>query len=717
MKHSHKAFALLLTFIFLYSPLSADVATDLMQGIFAEGVTVNLREPIYCEGVLSTDKGGVITGANIRIQAQKIVYTRQQSPEATIFTVEAEEDLMVEFGEYVFVGYRLEYDFQAKTGVIYQGRTAFEPWFIGGRKIFLGSDGSYSIYNGYLTTSEGEDFDWELSAECANLLGNRLKAKNVQFRVFSVPVFWLPYLNINLDWIFDNPIRYRLRMGGRQGPRIAMIYEVFSWNRWKGFLRVDYRLRRGFGGGFETEYLSADHKTYFETINYVASDSSISNPHEKTRYRLQGVFGTLLMDDKVSIDGSYDKISDIDMPSDYNDRTLELETAGKTQLEIRRQEAWWIADFLTRIRVNNFQTVKQELPTFGMSWHPVTLGTTGIISDHYCKASYLDFAYANNTVDVKNFNSTRVELSQKLYRPMNLGVMTVTPQAGVVAIVYGNSPGGASRWLTAGLFECECNTHLYKFYGLNKHEIVPYSNYQYYTFPTVSPDQHYIFDIDDGWYRLNMLRFGVRQSIYLFGEEYLGRYLYLDVYANAFFDTPTIPCMIPKTYLDIVWNPLSVLRYTVNTAWNTMQNDLDHFNLRAQWTVNTNLAVAAEYRHRNAYDWRKADHENYILDSFRSVNELRHSTLSDRRDTALLHFFYRFRPTWAFELESQHGWNREDERSYNEFACNLIGTLPGAANVMFSYQHREGDHRVVIYFSIGLKRPEGRSCFIPSLDF
>lgn len=101
-------------------PLFSDVTEDLLKGVLVEGIAVNLREPTFCEGVLTTEKGGVISGpGGIRIQARKIIYTRKTINEKPVCTIEAEEDLMIEFGRYIFVGQRLEYNFQTGSGIIF----------------------------------------------------------------------------------------------------------------------------------------------------------------------------------------------------------------------------------------------------------------------------------------------------------------------------------------------------------------------------------------------------------------------------------------------------------------------------------------------------------------------------------------------------------------------------------------------------------------------
>lgn len=688
---------------------------SLSEGISFPGMTVDLRNPSFENGILSTTEGGVIVGPDIRIQAQKITYTNLHNEQ--IHTIEAEGDLILEFSEYTFVGRLLTYNFTEQSGVLYGGRTAVEPWFFIGEEISLNADGSFTLREGAVTTSENFHPDWGIFAKEGTLKEKCfLDIRSAQFRFLGTPLFWIPSFKMNLNSIFDSPIRYNFKWGGHQGSRVSMIYEIFSWNRFKSFLRLDYRLKRGFGAGLETHYYSEDHKQRFETINYWAKDNAVINPHEKHRYRFQGLYDDLFFDDTVSLNASWDKLSDKDMATDYNDRGLELDTAGETQFLMRKQETNWIGHFLARVRVNQFQTLKQELPTLFVNWKPYAIKDTGIIGDTYFSASYLDFAYANDLMHVHDYNSPRVEARQTFYRPFNYEYLQVTPQAGFLGIYYGNSPSKKDRWLALGDFQIEAKTYLHNYYGNLKHVIEPYARYHYITFPSVGPDHHYIFDIDDGWYRLDLLRFGTINEFYFKGYRgLLMRPIRAEIWSQAFFDTPSVKMAIPKVYADLSYSSFSTLRHNIEAAYDFQHTLVDHLNFRTEWTVSRELAISAEYRHRSAHDWRKVDHTNFILESFHSDNRLFHSALSDRRDTLLMHLYYQLHPNWALEVEARHGWNRKREPSYTEFEVDLLGTLRSAWNIKVSYQHKEEDDRIAFYFSIGIKRPDRKKCrdFVP----
>src|SRR5882724_2471171 len=42
-----------------------------------QGLTIDLKKPVFSHGVITTEEGGVVTGQGIRIQAQKIEYTNK----------------------------------------------------------------------------------------------------------------------------------------------------------------------------------------------------------------------------------------------------------------------------------------------------------------------------------------------------------------------------------------------------------------------------------------------------------------------------------------------------------------------------------------------------------------------------------------------------------------------------------------------------------------
>jgi hypothetical protein len=684
--------------------LYPDVKEDLLKGLITDGITADLRNPEYSEGVLKTECGGVINGPDIRIQAMYIEYTRKVIDSQVYATVYAEGKLLIEYGPYTFVGDSLEYDFQEKRGTVFNGKSGVDPWYFGGEQIDLLPNKTVVVRKGFITTSEKCDPDWAILTNSAQITCDKIvTAKGIYLHYNKVPLLWVPCFKANLDWILDSPIRYRFRWGGPQGPRIGMIYEAFVLENLEAFLRFDYRFQRGPGGGIETAYESPDGNETFHTINYIANDSSIDDPNEKTRYRVEGIYSNYRDDGRFTIDLTYDKLSDKDMASDYYDRSFDLKTAEHTQLSIRRQwDQCSITNFFTRVRINDFQTINQELPEVAASMRPYVLGSTGLIWEQLAKMGYFDFKYSDDVEHVHDYHSSRIELRNRLYRNFKTNYLVATPEAKGVLIYYGSSPQHEPRSLLVGSFGGEIKTDLYKHYSNTKHIIEPYLLYQYITTPTVSPNNHFMFDIEDGWFTLNTLRIGLRNLIYTKrAPQCVTRNLTGDIYTYIFFDNNTQLESVPKIYGDFVWDALPCLRYSLHSAWDIERSILDHVNFRTDWTLSADFAIAAEYRHRSPYAWRKMDPYNFILESFHTENELFHSLVSDRRDTLLCHTFYRFHPDWTCEFQLRHGWNRRNEPAYMEYQLDLVTTLRSKWNIRLSYQYREYDHTLTFYFSLG----------------
>ena len=109
---------IIIALLFVVQPLFG-AGQKVQDELMASGVTVDLRNPTYTDGVLTTCEGGVISGPDMCIQARCITYTKKV--EQAIHTIDAEEDLILEFGDTVFVGERLTFDLNTQSGVLYEG--------------------------------------------------------------------------------------------------------------------------------------------------------------------------------------------------------------------------------------------------------------------------------------------------------------------------------------------------------------------------------------------------------------------------------------------------------------------------------------------------------------------------------------------------------------------------------------------------------------------
>jgi hypothetical protein len=666
----------------------------------AAEIVVDLRNPTYQNGIVFTDEGGVIKAKDLRIQAKTIEYTRKKQDGEEIHRVEASGDLMIQYKDRVFIGNKLEYNFLTNTGTVYEGKTFFSLWFISGERIELNADGSYEVENASITTSENKESDWDLYAGRIEALKSDLFiAKNIAFRLFKVPTFWLPSFKLNLKKSNRDPIvKYFLNWDKSQGVRAGGRYQLYSWRDFALFGRVEYRWSTGWGGAIESEYFPPDKQTSFVTRSYVGTDRLETAPNKQFRFRLEGAHHWRSQDGRTNTALSWDKYSDVRMPSDFKSEDFEIGTPKQTIFWVHHQAPLAIANFKARPRVNAFESIKQDLPTFYLNVLPLNLGPTGILSSSFVKASYVDFAYSDQLATTptlkppRDYRSGRFEVRERLHRPFHLGPVTLTPNLGGIGILYTNSASHDSKPLGLLTYGADLAARAKRTFEENQHVIEPYAGFLALTKPTVSPDDHYMFTIMDGYNQINQIKGGVRNLLYAKDRLGKGPWFTADLYAYAFFSDPTIPQFIPYLYLWLEWRLPSVY-LSFHNAWD-FRNDVLYFsNARCLWTINENIALSLEARYRSQYDWRKADHENYILDVTRSESQLLSSPLSDRRLTLLTDLFVRLSPFWECHFQSHHGFLRATEDPYNEFQIDLFTWIASSLKLRLSYRHTDKDDR------------------------
>ena len=657
--------------------------------LFLFGETADLRNPTYKNGILYTNEGGVIRGEELRIQAQNIQYIHRKS-------LEAEGDLMFQYKDHLLVGSCLEYDFVTRCGRLYDGKVFFSPWYIGGDEILIEPDGSYQITDAFFTTCENRESSWDLHAGKVSIKDRILSADKLRIRLFKVPIFALPSFKVTMKKFKEPIFRYSINWDKSQGPRISVRYQFYSWETAALYGRLEYRWGTGFGGAFESEYCSLDKSTTCVTRSYLGSDRLENAPDKQRRYRLQGALLSTSSDQKTGTILTWDKYSDVRMPNDFKSDDFEVNTAQRTLFSVSHQEKSSLFSLKVRPRINPFESIKQDLPTLFFSLRTIPIKTTGVLFDLYSRASYLDFAYSDRlTHSIMGLHSFRAEIRPLFYRPLHLGPLILTPNVGGLAIFYNTSQSHSHKTLAAISYGGSAITSAVRTYEEYRHTIQPYFNYYGLTRPTVSPDRHFIFSLQDGYNHLNQLQVGLRNTL-------SNKLIFVaDLYANILLG----PHHFAKIYLSLDWQ-FSSLELLLFNCWNMRHHTIDFSQSLLRWTVNEDIAFSLEARYRSQYDWRKSDRESFIIDVSRSESELLLSPLSNQQSSLLFHAFFRLTPFWECHMQSHHGYinrtpqNPYSKQPYNEFKIDLYTWISSSWKLRLSYTHTLYDDRVTAGLSL-----------------
>ncbi len=683
---------------------------------FKGQVNVQLNDPVYRDGMMITEKGGIATAQDLYIQAKNIAYIRRGPSKGSSGTSEhklqASEMLYMVYEGKSYKGSKVEIDFTSGIIRIWDGCTKNGDWFVGGKEIEIRPDGNMYVKNAYLSTSENQRNDWSIEATTLTVLkGDSIKAHNVSFNFEKLPLFWLPSYSRSLKEGQGEsaPFKYRMRWGGSQGFRIGLTYQLGTFGRWTHKAIADYNFKYGIGAGLLSIYDGPSSNERFEMLNYVAQGSRKSFNPKNLRYRFQGFYRNYFEESNINMVAMYDKLSDKGMKSEFSDHALSDARPALTQATLWRKESDWVAQMNTRVRINNFQTVKQELPLFTFNIRPHSLGNSRWMIDNRFSAGYLDYVYNKSTHKVKDFSSTRSEVSQRLFTTFNPAPFTISPYIGYRAIHYSSSPQHRQRMQMMAEMGALAKTRLIKFSPYGFQSIEPYLSYKSIIHPTVKPDRNYIFDLEDGWNSLHESRIGL-QHTFIRSPSSSGfqQKICTDIFTRYFFSSSKIGSHPTKLWLNSVFNATPTVAYKLMSAYDFRHKTTDHFNIQMRKTFSRTVAMTLEYRQRSKYAWRKIDPDNFIIDVTRSKQSLEKSEMSDERRAVLASIFWQAAPNLDIELTTARGWRKISDKGYYDMDLSIATIVRGALHIKLSYGRRSGGVQKW-YISLGLGAKKGSS--------
>ncbi|MDF2577200.1 MAG: hypothetical protein K0S74_684 [Chlamydiales bacterium] len=668
-----------------------------------EDIDANINSPTFVNGKITTTEGGHlhIPSIDLRIQAKHIEYGKESSESHTQdIVVRAEKQIVLEYQGRMFIAEKLEYNLTQQTGVLYNARTISSDWLIKGEKITLYADKSYVIEQASLTTTPSDPAEWRIEAKNVRVDAQQQAHVNgISVYAFQGHLFSKQFTILNLAEGNYLPLQIKV---SRRGVRFR--YRLYSKNGWNNIAYLDYRYRAGLGAGLNVRYQNRANNTKFYGQNYVARGKTSEKKKTHTRYRFAGSYRKESLDRNWLIEGSYDRLSDPGIISNFKLDTFNEEKQGRTQIFAQRKENPWMITFLSRVKVNSFENVKQELPTIHADLRPIQLGNSGIFTHNHLSASFLDYKYNHklrnhSSKQFQNYHSGRFSFDNRFYAPLSVSTINITPFAGFNTTAYTDSPQKKHRSITTGILGVNASLPLHKHYEVFKHVTEPYIEYEYRTKPQHNYTKIHIFDMHDMRYKHNMLRWGVRNHFYSHDSSEADPLMFVDLYAHSSMRKQKNHKHTPNIHGQIIWNPTKTVSYHLNTAWNTKHHNWNHCNLGLDYTYNENLALGAEIRHRKKYSWRKLDSSNYSLESTYDEFALRNSRHADPRNTFLTKLYYRIAPDCKALFETQHGWRRPGESKYYRYQLGLETQLESKLKLKIIFQHTK---REKFAFMIGI---------------
>ena len=338
----------------------------------------------------------------------------------------AEKNVVFLRGEERLAGERMELDMDTGLGVFEDAIGYVQPGvFVEGRRIERVGERTYRVEGGRFTSCAQPNPRWDFSSSSARIeVDDKILAKNVVFKIKSVPAFYIPYLYY--------PIREDQRSTGFLFPHFGHSqikgWEVgtgFFWAMGRSFdqtFYADHYSKIGWGFGHEFRYAAEQPSRGTFRTYVIRTDSTQPLDYDLDWNALQ------LLPGKFRATLNVRQYSDLLFQQQYQDNfnlatTRTRRSAGNIQRTFGSNIFSLAAD-RNETFFGDTTRVQEHLPSLSLSRLPQKIGRTGIVFGYQAKAERVGFGSGDA---VETFS--RFDLAPQISRPLSTSFLQVTPQA------------------------------------------------------------------------------------------------------------------------------------------------------------------------------------------------------------------------------------------------------------------------------------------------
>jgi LPS-assembly protein len=470
----------------------------------------------------------VVGTGNVRIDYEGAVLTADK---ITVYMTTkvgiAEGHAVLKQNGSVFMGDRAEYDFAKKVGNVSKMNAAVKPSFYGkAQKVEKISEKHYRLTDGYITTCCGDSPFYKIQAHQVDIYPeDKVVIYNALLLVRDIPILFIPY--------FVQPFVDFERFPVQIVPGRNAQWGAFVLSKWryhvvhspdaesKGNVLLDYREKRGLGGGVENYYRS---KSLGRGVvkYYMIEDKepplNVDPSRDRVQWRHQARLG-----EATTLTTEINTLSDATVIKDFFFRDeYEMNAFPDNYVSLVTSRPEYTMTILERKRLDDFFNVVERDPEIRLDTHTRQFLDTPFYLREEMQFSNLRREYANTS---HSDEAVRLDTNHTLYRPFQMGILSVTPRAGTHQTYYSRDNGGRRDFVRAtfdpGL---DVSTHFYRVYdvtvrafGLDynqlRHIFSPTMSYNYRPNPTVLRTKLLQFDSLDNLDKQNFIRFSFENHL------------------------------------------------------------------------------------------------------------------------------------------------------------------------------------------------------------
>lgn len=701
----------------LSSTVSAADAPKPKQGFW----TIERRDPLSEIEVdpdkgIAVARGGVVIRYEDASSGRKATLTAEQaSLDQDRGEADAQGAVVIQSAGQVWRGERLLYNF--KTGQIRgeEFRTGKSPFFAAGSSLRADrSNNVYSATGAYVTGDDVAKPGYRVRArELILIPGESIEARDAVLLLGNTPVMYLPYFHRRFA---RHPNNFEFTPGYRSlyGPYLLGTYNWFQSDALSGAVHLDYRQKRGVGGGPEFSYDLGNFGRGFAEFYYANDDSPgvdlVGNAIRDDRHRAS-FWHTLELGTNFTAKAVVREQSDAQVIRDFFESEYRRNTQASSFLEATRTWSNFSLDAMAQVQVNEFFETVERLPDVKLTGLRQKLGVLPLYYETESSIGYFRRRFADNQTN--DYAAWRGDSYHQIVAPKTLfGWLNVTPRVGGRFTHYGETEGANSsllsqdRWVfnTGGEVSWKASrvwrgvkNGFFEVDGL-RHILQPSVNYVYVPSPDKAPRQLPQFDSELPTLRLLPIEYPDYNAIDSVDSQNVVRFALRNKVQTRRKERGSDNLVNWALYTDWRLHPRPG-----QSTFADFFSDLD-FKPRSWLTFNSEVRYDLSTER-----WREANHTATILPGDRWSWTLGHRYLRDGLSTyglgnnlILSSYYYRLNHNWAVRL-SHHFEARDgtmEEQYYTLYRDFRSWTGGLTLRLRDSRGERPEDVTVAVTFSL-----------------
>ncbi len=513
---------------------------------------------------------------------------------------QAQGEVVLQRGNEIWRGERLLYNFRTRELAAEDFRTGKAPFFAqGGRVTANLTNGTYVINRALVTTDDVDDPAYEVRARSIKITeGKSIEAVNATLFIGNVPVMFFPYYNRNL---VRHPNNWVLTPGYRSlyGPYLLGTYNwIFSTNLY-GALNIDYRQKRGLGGGPELGWDLGRWGTGSSRFYYTRDEDPKTDPAGQPirthRHRFDFSYEATIRTN-LTAKLVVREQSDAQVIRDFFETEYRKNPQPKSFLELNQSWPNWSLDVLAQPQINDFFRTVERLPDVKLTGVRQQLGISPFFYESETSVGYFRFQPEDGT-NLNAYAAMRADSFHQLLLPQTyFGWLNFTPRFGGRFTRYGESEGegtvldernrtvfntGAELSFKASQTWPGVRNKLFDVSGI-RHIVEPSFNYVFVPTPSKAPRELPQFDTEIPSIRLlpinfpdynaidsidsqNVVRLGLRNKVQTKRGDEIQNLMNWSLYTDWRLDPRSDQTQFSDLYSDIDLRPRS---------WMTLSSEL-----------------------------------------------------------------------------------------------------------------------------------------------